>query len=501
MDILATLGIGAKAFFGDPLVFPFLVAGVLLGLVFGCIPGLTAALGVSLILPLTYRMTPIQGLSTLIGIYVGGISGGLYGAILLNIPGTSASIVTCFDGSPLAKQGHAAEALSMGIFSSFIGGTFSMFVLITLAPMLAKVAVIFGPWEYTALGIMGLSVVVGLTGKDMIKGLIASVVGIFLAMVGMDPVLGATRFTFGYWQLNSGFPTLATLMGFFALGEMLTQVRAMSSTGAQFTPMQERVPLLPSRENLKKSQPALWIGSIIGTLVGILPGVGQSTASMIAYSQTKTLSKRPEEFGHGRIEGVAASESANNAVNGGAMIPMMTLGIPGDLVTSILMGGLVIHGLQPGPLMFKLNLDVVGSMFVAYALSNIVMVVIALALVRLFVRLLKVPAKILYPVILIMCILGTFSINNRLFDLWVLLGAGTFGYFFTGSGFSLPPLILGYILGPIVESNFRTAIVAASGDLSDLFRHPIALTILGISVFFVVLPLYSRRRKTGLHSS
>ncbi len=493
MEIISTLQTGLCAFFSEPSVFLLLIAGVVLGLFFGCIPGLTAALGVSLILPLTYMMSPIQGLSTLIGIYVGGISGGLYGAILLNIPGTSASIVTCFDGSPMAKHGHAAEALSMGIFASFVGGTFSMIVLVAVAPMLAKVAVIFGPWEYTALGIMGLSVVVSLASKDLVKGLISAVLGIFLAMCGLDPVMGDARFTFGFWQLNSGFPTLATLMGFFALGEMLTQVCSLNQKG-EFTAMQDHVPLIPSWNNIRRSGFALMVGSVIGTMVGILPGVGQSTAAMLAYSQTKAFSKNPEEFGHGRIEGVAASESANNAVNGGAMIPMMTLGIPGDLVTSILMGGLVIHGLQPGPLMFKLNIDVVGSMFIAYALSNIVMVIVALTLIRVFIRLLRVPAQILYPVILIMCVLGTYSVNNRIFDIWVLLITGTVGYFLTNSGFSLPPLILGYILGPIVESNFRTALVADRGAISVIFQHPIAIIILIIAALFIALPFCRKKR-------
>ena len=493
MEIFSTLGTGFLTFFSDPYVFLLLIAGVILGLVFGCIPGLTAALGVSLILPLTYVMTPIQGLSTLIGIYVGGISGGLYGAILLNIPGTSSSIVTCFDGSPMAKQGHAAEALSMGIFASFIGGTFSMVVLVTIAPLLAKVAVIFGPWEYTALGIVGLSVVVSLASKDLSKGLISAVIGVFLAMCGMDPVTGDARFTFGLWQLNSGFPTLASLMGFFALGEMLTQVRNLSTKG-EFTAMQERVPLLPSWTNIKKSGLALTIGSIIGTAVGILPGVGQSTAAMLAYTQTRALSKEPQEFGNGRIEGVAASESANNAVNGGAMIPMMTLGIPGDVVTSILMGGLVIHGLQPGPLLFKLNVDVVGSMFIAYALSNVIMVVVALLMIRVFIRLLKVPAQILYPVILIMCVLGTYSVNNRIFDIWVLLITGTLGYFLTNSGYSLPPLILGFILGPVIESNFRTALSASKGNFTALLHRPIAVIILIFAVLFIVLPLLPQKK-------
>ena len=496
MDILSILGAGFQAFLTDPTVIALLIGGVILGLIFGVIPGLTAALGVSLILPLTYVLSPIQGLATLIGIYVGGISGGLYGAILINIPGTSASIVTCFDGHPMAKKGKAAEALSMGIFASFIGGTFSMFVLVTVAPLLANAALVFGPWEYTALGIMGLSVVVSLASKDLLKGLISAVVGIFLALAGMDPILGVSRFTFGFWQLNTGFPTLPTMMGFFALGEMLNQVRSLESGSGEMQVLQKKVPLLPSWSNIKQSRLALFIGSIVGTIIGILPGVGQSTASMLAYSQVKALSKHPDEFGKGSIEGVAVSESANNAVCGGAMIPMMTLGIPGDLVTSILMGGLVIHGLQPGPLMFRLNPDVVGSMFVAYALSNIIMVIVALAMVRIFVKLLKVPAKILYPIILIMCVLGTFSVNNRVFDIWILLIAGIFGYLFTGSGFSLPPMILGYILGPIVESNFRTAIIASKGNLADVTNKPIAVIILIISVLFILLPLYFKLRKT-----
>ena len=497
MTVFSTLALGFKMIFSDPHILMFLTGGTVLGLIFGCIPGLTAALGVALILPFTYAMEPVQGIVTLIGIYVGGISGGLYAAILLNIPGTSASIVTTFDGSPMARNGEAPRALSMGIFASFTGGIISMFFLITIAPQLAKIALVFGPWEYAALGILGLSVVVSLVGEDMVKGLIAAVVGIFLAMVGMDPVLGIPRFTGGIWQLNSGFSIIATLMGFFAVSEMLFQVQKIGRQETNLLTVKQKIPFFPTLKDIKLCLSALGIGSIFGVGIGILPGVGQSTASMLAYSQVKTMSKTPEKFGKGCIEGVAVSESANNAVNGGAMIPMMTLGIPGDVVTSILLGGLVIHGLQPGPLLFKVNADIVGSMFVGYALANILMLVLSLSMIRVFMRLLRVPATILYPIIFVMCVLGTYSINNRIFDIWVLLICGFIGYLLIRNGFSLPPLILGYILGPIIELNYRTAILASGGNPLDVFHYPIALSILALAVVFIVIPVVKQFRKSG----
>jgi len=488
---ITAINIGWSYFALNPIIFLLLIFGVFFGLIFGCIPGLTAALGVSLLLPFTYSMSPEQGIAMLIGIYVGGISGGLYGATLLNIPGTPAALVTTFDGYPMAKKGYAAEALSIGIFCSFAGGMISMVLLVTISPQLAKIALLFGPFEYTAMGIMGLSIVVSLTSKSLIKGLISATIGIFLSMIGMDPVLGVNRFTFGNWQLQGGLPLLATLMGFFALAEILTQLKTIRKK-SNIIKIRKKVPILPSRDILRKSLKGIGISSLIGTWVGILPGVGQSTGSLMAYNQLKQMSKTPEKFGTGYFEGIVASETANNAVNGGALIPLMTLGVPGDLVTSILLGALIIHGLQPGPLLFQNNIQIVGSIFLSYFFANIIMFVLAISLIKVFIRLLEVPVYILFPVILVMCVLGTFTIRNRIFDVWVLIAMGVLAYLLTQSGFSLPPAILGYILGPIIEINFRIAMQASHDQVSNFVTRPISLFLMTIGLIFIIMPIIGK---------
>jgi len=491
LDTLNTLTIGISYYTSNLSTIFVVVFGIVFGLIFGCIPGLTAALAVTLILPFTYAMSPEMGISLLIAIYVGGISGGLYGATLLNIPGTPSSLVTTFDGYPMAKKGYPALALSIGIFSSLFGGLLSSVLLVGIAPQLAKVALSFGPWEYFSLGIMGLTIVVSLCSEDLIKGLIAAIVGILIASIGMDPILGALRFTFGIWQLNGGLPLLATLMGLFAVCEILKQLGFLNLKG-EFITLKEKVPIFPPFKLIWKNKVVLMVSALIGTWIGILPGVGQSTGALMAYNQVKQMSKTPEKFGTGCEEGIIASETANNAVNGGALIPMMTLGIPGDLVTAILLGGLIIHGLQPGPLLFRNNQEVVGVIFVTYFISNILMFVIAFSLLRFFITLLRSPASILFPVILVMCVLGTYTVNNRLFDVWVLLFIGILGYIFLKMGFKLPPIILGYILAPIVEYNFRTAYFISKGNLIDFVNRPISATLLIISLFFLSYPIINK---------
>jgi len=496
-SILEPLVIGLNYFIGNLATLFIMLLGIVFGLIFGCIPGLTAALAVALILPFTYGMSPQLGISLLIAIYVGGISGGLYGATLLNIPGTPAALVTTFDGYPLAKKGFPALALSLGIFSSFVGGIFSSIVLITVSPFLARVSLMFGPWEYFALGIMGLSVVITLCSEDLIKGLIGASIGVIIATVGMDPVLGVTRFTFGKWQLNAGLPLLATLMGFFAVCEILRQTKYLNFK-AELIKVKEKVPLFPPLGSITKHKTILAISAVIGTWIGILPGVGQSTGSLIAYNQARQMSKNPEVFGKGCEEGVIASETANNAVNGGALIPMMTLGIPGDLVTAILLGGLIIHGLQPGPLLFRTNIDIVGVVFIAYFIANIMMFFVAFYLLKFFVSLLRVSPNMLFTVILVMCVLGTYTVNNRLFDVWVLLGTGILGYVLLEMEFRLPPIILGYILSPIIEQNFRTAYINSRGNLLDVVTRPLSGALLFIALIFLVYPYFSvflRKRK------
>ena len=365
MSALSLVFSGAAAIFEDPLTILYFLIGVFGGIVFGAIPGLTGALGVSLMLPFTFAMSPTQGITVLIGIYVGGVSGGLIASIMLNIPGNAAAIVTCFDGAPMARNGHPYRALSYGATASLIGGLFSGVVMIFVATKLARFGLMFGAWEYFALGIMGLAVVISLCSDDMIKGLISAIIGMMLAMIGMDKLSSLERFTFGWWRLSGGFGEMTVLMGLFALGEILSQLKNLGKPMNQVD-SDERRTVLPRKGAFKGLKKSLCISSIIGTLIGVLPGVGQSTAALVAYNQAKNSSKEPEKFGTGCAEGIVAPESANNAVCGGALIPMMTLGIPGDTITAMLMSGLIVHGLAPGASLFSSNPEVIGTIYFAY---------------------------------------------------------------------------------------------------------------------------------------
>ena len=483
-SVFGAVAQGFSGLFSDPICFVYMILGVFIGIVFGAIPGLTAALGVSLVLPFTFAMTTSQGLTTLISIYVGGIAGGLVSAILLNIPGSPAAIVTCFDGSPMARRGRPNDALTLGTFSSLLGGTFSAICLIFLASQIARFSLKFGSWEYFAMGIMGLSVVVGLCSEDIVKGLISAVLGLLIAMVGIDPVSSAQRFTFGAWQLGAGFANLPTLMGLFAFAEILAQLRNLDKQGVVLNV--DKIRLFPHKDHLKGQTKNFAISSIIGTFVGVLPGVGQSTASLLSYNQCRTMSKEPEKFGTGCPDGIIASEAANNACCGGALIPMMSLGIPGDMVTAILLGGLTVHGLQPGPLLFRNSSAVVGVVFVAFLLANFVMFFEEIGLMRAFIKLMTIPSHVLYPSLFLMCVIGTYSVNSRIFDSYVLLGVGIVAYLLASNGFPLPPLVLGYILGGLIETNFRTAIISAKGSMAGLFTRPIAMILLAIGFIMLV---------------
>lgn len=486
MEIFSTLISGLSAFVADPTMLILLVIGVFFGMVFGAIPGLTAALGVTLILPFTYNMAPSMGLSTLIAIYVGGISGGLISACLLNIPGSPASLVTCFDGAPMARNGRPADALALGVFASLVGGLFSGLIMVIVAPQLAKVALLFGSWEYFSLGIMGLMVVVSICSNNMIKGLISAVIGLLIATVGMDPVSSSVRMTFGLWQLNAGFSLLATLMGLFALCEILVQTRDL---GVKFNILDTgKIRLFPRKELIQGKTRVFSVSSIIGTVIGILPGIGQSTASMLSYNTARQMSSEPEKFGTGYEEGVIASEAANNAVCGGAMIPMMTLGIPGDTVTAILLGGLVVHGIQPGPLLFTRSADLVGVIFVAYLISCIVMYFMEMGLMKMFIKMLKIPLNILLPVILVMCVVGTFTTNNRIFDVYVFFFIGILGYILVSNGFPLAPTVLGYILAKTIESNLRTGLIGSNGSFAGFFDSTLSVCLIVFGLVLLLLP-------------
>ena len=488
---MLTEGIGI--FFGDPMAIMVLLFGVFFGLVFGCIPGLTATLGVILMTPFTFTMSPEQGMAMLIGIYVGGISGSLITAILINIPGTPSAIVTCWDGYPLAQKGQAGTALALGVGSSLVGGIFSAFALLLIAPQLSKVALMFGSWEYFAVILLGLSVVTLLTADDPAKGLLSAVLGLLFGAIGMDKVTGVKRLTFGMWQLDAGIAVIPILMGFFAIREIMLQVEKLAPVEREILTSKEgKRPILPPKWTLKGSLMPALVGSSIGTFLGMLPGVGQSTASIMAYNQTRQLSKTPEKFGHGSTQGIIASETANNAVNGGALIPLCTLGIPGDMVTAVLIGGLMIHGLQPGPLLFRTHPGLIGAIIIAYFVANIIMYVMEIGLMGVFIKIAQVPLSMLFTTILMTCVLGVFAASNRFFDVSILFVFGIFGYILTKGGFSFPPIVLGYFLGPLLERNFRTAMVASRGDFSSLFERPIASVVCIIAFIMFIWPFVSK---------
>lgn len=476
---------GAEHVIFNPVTLVYLIIGTFGGMVFGAIPGLTGALGVTLMLPFTFSMPTTQGLAVLIGIYVGGVSGGLVASIMLNIPGNAAAIVTCFDGSPMARKGRPFKAISYGVTASLIGGLFSALALVAIAPILARFGLMFGSWEYFALGMMGMSVVVKLCSKDMVKGLMGALIGMILAMVGYDGLSNLPRFTFGLWQLGAGFTEMAVLMGMFALGEILVQIHGLGQKAEQVQ-TEERKSLIPERGAFRGLGKTIGISAIIGTFIGILPGVGQSTAALIAYNQAKSTSKTPEKFGTGCAEGIVAPETANNAVCGGALIPMMTLGVPGDTITAMLMSGLIVHGLQPGPTLFENGAEVVGTIYVSYILACIAMYVLYIIFIKWFIKILSLPMNYLYPVILLMCLVGALASNNRIFDIWIFCIMGFMGYLFNRTGIPLAPVILGYVLGPTIETKFRTALMASRGNVFAIFERPISNVLLLIALFMMI---------------
>lgn len=473
--------------------------GVALGIVFGSIPGLSANMAVTLCLPLTYTMGVIPGITLLIALYLGGISGGLISAILINIPGTPASIATCFDGAPMAKKGEAGRALGIGILSSFIGGLFSIILLIFISPQLAKVALKFGPFEYAAVGIFSLTLIASLTGKNLAKGLLAAIIGIALATVGAAPVDGAPRFTFGIDALGKGFDIITVMIGLFAVTEVIAAVEsyAVKSTPIQPLAFHMKGFGIPLRQFFGH-----WVGifraAAIGTGIGILPGLGGSTANVVAYSVAQNASKHPETFGTGEPEGLIASESSNNATVGGALIPLLTLGIPGDITTAILLGALTMKGITAGPLLFKTDGDMVYSIFVALLLANVAMLALMFLGMPVFVKLLSTPKIYLLPIVMIMCIVGAFAVNNRIFDVWCVLLFGILGFLLKKAGIPFAPLVMGFILGPMVELYLRRASMLNEGDLSPFFTRPIPAVFLVIAAAVVIMTVVKevRARKT-----
>ena len=478
----------------NPLTICLILAGVVIGIIFGSIPGLTSTMAVALCLPLTYGMSPVNGIGMLIGLYVGGTSGGLISAILLKIPGTPSSVATTFDGAPMAERGEAGKALGVGIFYSFWGTVLSILALIFIAPSLAQVALKFGPQEYFAICLFALTMIGSMSGGNLLKGLMSGVFGIVISLFGIASVGNAERFTFGLVELENGFQQLPVMIGLFAVAEII-QVGAEGINPEKAQIKEAKLHGFGLTWQEFKDQFVNFIRSaLLGIGIGILPGIGGATSNIIAYSVARQQSKYPEKFGTGIIDGLVASETSNNASIGGALIPMLTLGIPGDTVTAILLGALTLHGITPGPLLFKNNGQLVYGIFGAFILATIIMLVVEYGGIRVFTKVLAVPKYILLPVVMVLCIVGTYGTNHQMFDVWSALLFGVIGYFMSTHNFPKAPMILGFVLGHIVEENLVRGLMYTDGSFLAFFRSPIAAVFMGISILVVLWTAYKEIR-------
>jgi len=468
--------------------------GTVVGIIFGAIPGLTATMAVALFLPITYTLGPHAGISLLVGLYIGGVSGGLISAILLKIPGTPASVATTFDGGPMMEKGEGAKALGVGIAYSFIGTLLSIFALIFIAPTLAKIALSFGPHEYFSIAIFSLTLIVTLATGSMVKGIFSGALGFLFSTVGIAPVDAITRFTFGLTALNGGFDILTVLIGLFAISEI---IKVAENVKTEKNATINTVTMKGFGFSMKEFWEQGWNcirSTLIGTGIGILPGIGSGTSNIVAYMVAKKQSKHPEKFGTGIIDGVVASEAASCSAVGGAMIPLLTLGIPGDTVTAMLLGGFMIHGIQPGPLLFVSQGPLVYSIFIAMVVSSLIMLVCELYGVRLFIKMLAIPKHILLPIILVLCVVGAFGLGNRIFDVGTIVFFGLLGYGFVKCGIPQTPFIIGLILGPMAETNLRRGLMLSDGSFIGFLTEPISGTFLALAVASVVLHIYQNHR-------
>ncbi|MGE4353695.1 MAG: tripartite tricarboxylate transporter permease [Oscillospiraceae bacterium] len=468
-----------------PFNLVIMLIGTALGILFGALPGITATLGVALCLPLTFGMEPIQGFAMLCALYIGGTSGGLISAILLNIPGTGSSVATTFDGHPMSKNGQSGKALGIGVVFSFFGTLISIAVLIFLAPQIAKIAVKFGAKEYFALSFFSLTMICSLSGKSLFRGLVSGTLGMTLAMVGAAPIDGLPRFTFGLPALSAGFSLLPGLVGLFAINEVLKA--ASSPETAQVKADVHIKGFGFSFQEFKQQQKNMVIAAAIGVGIGILPGIGGGTSNILAYGAVRSASKYPDKFGTGIIDGIVATETANNASIGGAMVPLLTLGIPGDTITAVLLGAFMVHGLQPGPMLFKTNGELIYAIFAALIVASVMMIIIEFLFMRGFIRLLTIPKYILLPIVMVLCTIGAFSTNNRIFDMWVLLIFGVIGVLLAKAGYPQAPVILGFILCPYVETYLRRGLQVARGNFWAFFKAPISGTFIVLALVVIAL--------------
>ena len=459
----------------------FAIIGCLAGTIIGILPGVGPAAGTAMLLPMTFGMPPVASIIMLSAIYYGAMYGGTITSVLVNVPGEAASAITCLDGYQMAKKGRAGAALAVAAIGSFIGGNVATMGLVLLALPLTTMALKFGPPEFFSLMFVGLSLATSLASKSMTRALISAVLGLLLAMVGIDPVMGVPRFTFGHKDLLDGIGIIPIAMGMFGIGELLLTAEG-STTAFINTKFKE---MWLSWQEFKASIWPITRGTFIGFFMGLIPGVGVLVPTFISYAVEKKLSKHPEKFGTGMIEGVAAPETANNAYCNAAFIPLFTLGVPGSAVIAILMSAFMMNGLIPGPFLFKEHPDVVWGVIASFYIGNLVLLIMNLPMIPLWVSFLRIPTPILYTLILGFCVIGAYSGHNSVFDVGLTLGFGILGYLFKKLDFPMAPMILTVILGPLMERALRQSLEMSRGDFSILFTRPISAGLLALAALFV----------------
>lgn len=468
----------------SPVILGWCAIGVVVGIVFGAAPGLTATTAVALFTPVTFYMPLETSMALLMGIYCGGYYAGSIPAILLKTPGAPGNAATVMDGYPMAKRGEAGLALGHSIISSWIGGTLSAFALLAFAPLIGAFALKFGAPEYFAVAMLGLICIAGVSGKSLTKGIAGACIGMFLGVIGMDPIWGVNRFTFDNVNLMGGIALIPALVGFFALAEVLAKAEVLHMEGEGQIAQVTKV--LPKLREYWTHKWVLLVSTVIGIIIGAIPGTGPTISSWMAYNEAKRMSKHPEKFGTGIPEGVMACESSNNAVTGGALIPLLTLGVPGDTVTAVLLGALMIQGLTPGPLLMKEKPDLVAILLFLLIFANLCMLICGLLGSKLFPRILKMPMQILLPVVTVLCVTGGYAVNNSFFDVQMLMVLGIVGFVLAKFGFPIAPIVLGMILGPIIEPNFRRSLMGADMNPLVFVSTPLSAGLLILSVILVV---------------
>lgn len=470
-----------------PSVMLAILLGTFFGMIVGALPGLGSVLAITIVLPFTFSMDKVTSIALVLAIYCSSVYGGSLSAILINTPGTPQSATTMLDGFPMTRRGEADLAIGWATIASVFGGLFSAVILIVAAPQLARFALRFGPIETFALICMALTCIAGVSRDSLIKGLLAGVIGLFLATVGTDQMTGTVRFTFDIFELSGGFQLIPVLVGLFALAEVFSRVAERHTDSGAFFTSDGGFKVAPLREWMLRWK-TLVKSAVIGTFIGILPGTGAATASFIAYTDAKRTGRFKEKFGTGEPEGLIASETSNNAVTGGALVPTLALGIPGDPVTAVLMTALIIQGIQPGVRLFLDNPDIMNAAFMALILCNLVMLVVGALSARMITRVLRMPEPVLLAMVMLLSIVGSYGVSGRMFDVFVTLGAGIFGFVLRLCGVPTAPVIIGMVLGPILEESLRQGLILTDNSYLAFFstEHPIAIVLFAITAVIVV---------------